>query len=187
MQKLVLSSSNKKKIAEIESILGFKPLSAEDVNLPEVEETETTFEGNALLKARAACVYTNLPAIADDSGLCVEALNGAPGIYSGRMEREKGIEWVIDKLKGEPNRNAYFICSIALVYPDGKEYVFEGRMNGKILHERQDGPVNFGYDPIFIAQGKTVSNAKLTLAEKNKISHRGKALSALKNHLLAIS
>lgn len=186
-QEYILSSNNKKKIAELESILGFKPLTADDVGLPEVEETETTFAGNALLKARAAVAHTGKPALSDDSGLCVNALNGAPGLYSGRLERQKGIEWVIEDLQKQEatDWSAYFICVIALVYPDGREYTFEGRMPGKIIDTPQYGVQNFGYDPIFVADGKEKSNAVIPIEEKNAISHRGKALAQLKDFLSA--
>ena len=183
--KFVLSSNNTKKIEELIQILGFPVLTAKEAGLADVEETETTFKGNALLKARAATQHTGLPAIADDSGLCANGLDGAPGLYSGRLEREKGIEWVINDLKAKKadDWSAYFICVIALVYPDGREYTFEGRMEGRILQTPEYGEKNFGYDPIFIAKGKTVSNAKLRPEEKHVISHRGKALTAMKNFI----
>lgn len=183
----VLSSNNKKKIEELKAILGFEIKTADEVGLAEVEETETTFTGNALLKARAAAKHTGLPAIADDSGLCVNALDGAPGLYSGRIERQKGIEWVIEdlKAKGTDDWSAYFIGVIALVYPDGREYTFEARMNGEIIETPEYGEKNFGYDPIFRAEGQTVSNARLDRDVKHELSHRGKALKQLKEFIKA--
>jgi len=164
--------------------------SAADFDLAEPEETEKTFEGNALLKARAACEATGLPALADDSGLCVDALDGAPGIYSARWgETPNGrdfniaMERVHKELGGiTQSHTAYFIAVLALVYPDGQEEIFEGRMTGHLTWPMRGGK-GHGYDPIFVPNGYDVTCAQMNADEKNAISHRAVAVEKFKNYL----
>ncbi|KAB2346008.1 RdgB/HAM1 family non-canonical purine NTP pyrophosphatase [Actinomadura rudentiformis] len=157
---------------------------------PDVPETELTFEGNALLKARAICAHTGLPAIADDSGLCVDALNGMPGVLSARWSGRFGtatgdkdranLELVLDQLADvdDEHRGAYFVAAAALVLPTGVEHCVEGRMYGRIIREPR-GSGGFGYDPIFVPDGESRTSAELTPAEKDAISHRGRAFRTL--------
>lgn len=149
-----------------------------DPTLPEVEETEPTFVGNALLKARAACAAMGHLALADDSGLVVDALNGEPGVYSARWAptTDERNDKLLARLQGvpDPQRTARFVSAIAMVAPDGREAVVEGYLEGHIGHGRR-GTGGFGYDPLFVLpDGRTL--AELSIAEKNAISHRGKAL-----------
>lgn len=181
---LIFASHNDKKVAEIKEILspfGIKVLSAKDLDLPDVEETGTTFEENAYIKAYAAAKSQNIACIADDSGLCVDALDGRPGVYSARYAPERDFDKGMDKLlnelneSGSSNRSAHFSCVIVLAYPDGTYKAFEGRVNGSIALCKS-GNGGFGYDPIFIPDGSHRSFAEFSSEEKNKISHRGRAL-----------
>lgn len=154
----------------------------------EIEETGSTFEENSLLKARAISKITGLPALADDSGICVAALNGAPGIYSARYSGEGDTannQKLLAELIKVPNgkRQAYFICVAAFVRPDGFEKVTEGRFHGKILHEVRGGG-GFGYDPLFQPEGLDRSAAELSAEEKDAISHRGIALRAIAPYII---
>ena len=154
----------------------------------EIEETGTTFEENALLKARTISELTGLPALADDSGICVDALNGAPGLYSARYSGagdDANNQKLLNELKDVPDekRGAYFICVAAYVSPDGIEEVAEGRFYGKILRE-VIGSGGFGYDPLFQPEGLNCSSAELTAQEKDAISHRGKALRAIAPYII---
>lgn len=188
----VLATNNMKKLAEMQRILaplGVNIVTAKSLGteLPEVEETGTTFAENAELKAQSACDVTGLPAIADDSGLCVDYLNGAPGVYSARFSGEHGNDeknndLLLEKLAGVPEneRTAHYTCAVCCIFPDGKKIAVEGKCYGKIGFER-DGNHGFGYDPLFIIGGKTFG--RYTAEEKDKISHRGNALRALKNEL----
>ena len=191
MRQLVLASRNVKKAVEMQRILGeagldIQVLSVADFDgVPEVAETGATFEANALLKARAVCAATGLPAVADDSGICVDELNGIPGILSARWAGRHGdddanLQLLLDQLADTPDERlgAQFRCVIALVTPDGSEHVVEGEMPGRLVRERQ-GSNGFGYDPIFVPDGFTQTSAELSAAEKDAISHRGKALRAL--------
>ncbi len=192
--RLVLASNNAKKLAELQRILtplvpGIEVLGLADVaDYPEPAETEPTFEGNALLKARACLAATGLPAVADDSGLCVDALNGMPGVLSARwsgVPRREGGDaannrLLLSQLADVPDerRTARFVAVVALCAPDGSEHVVRGEMPGRILRaERGEG--GFGYDPLFVADGHDVSTAELTVEEKDRISHRGQALALL--------
>lgn len=188
---LIFASHNKGKISEIRDILaplGIKVLSADDVDLPDVDETGQTFEENAYLKAFAAAKQQNIACIADDSGLCVDAMGGKPGIYSARYAPNRDFNLGIEKLLKEladtksNNRAAHFSCVIVLAYPDGSYKTFEGRVDGKIAAQKS-GNSGFGYDPIFIPTGYTKSFAELMPEEKNKISHRGRALQKFVNYL----
>jgi XTP/dITP diphosphohydrolase len=153
--------------------------------LPEVEETGETFVDNALLKARDVAGRTGLPAIADDSGLCVDHLAGAPGVRSARWAGEpsddaRNLALVLEQMRTAPDdkRGAHFACAAAAVVPGRGERIAEGQMHGRLIREpRGDG--GFGYDPIFVADGHTRTTAELPAAEKDAISHRGKAFRAL--------
>ena len=188
--KLVLATKNSGKVVEFRRILAeFGGNDLEVVGLdsyPEIgdiAETGLTFEENALLKARTICKLTNLPALADDSGICVAALNGAPGLYSARYSGagdKANNQKLLAELRDVPDdqRSAYFICVAAYVRPDGFEQIAEGRFHGKILHEVR-GTGGFGYDPLFQPEGFDCSSAELSAQEKDAISHRGKAMRAI--------
>lgn len=190
--KLVIASHNEGKVREIRDLLapyGIEPISAKALDLPEPEETGTTFVANAELKARAAADLSGLPALADDSGLCVEALNGDPGVYTANWaEREDGTrDWpmamrkVEDALatKGpEASRSAHFVCALALAWPDGHVEWFEGRSDGTLTWPPR-GEMGFGYDPVFVPLGHDRSYAELDPAEKHAISHRADAFTKL--------
>lgn len=154
-------------------------------HLEDVEETGATFEENALIKARYAAQESGIPAVADDSGICVDALNGMPGIYSARWAGKHGddranLELLLAQIAHVPveRRTAHFRCAVALVYPDGKEIVVEGRMEGRIIDQPR-GEYGFGYDPIFCSNGSDRTSAELAPAEKDAVSHRGNAMRAL--------
>ena len=189
--KIVLASRNAKKIAEVRRILaefpalsGIEVLSLDDVGIfGEIEEDGTTFEENALIKARAASKALGLPALADDSGLCVDALNGAPGVYSARYcgyhgSDKENRDLLLKNMQGIENRKANFTSAIALVYPDGTELLAEGHTYGKILLEEQ-GEGGFGYDCIFESEDLGKSFGVATAEEKNSVSHRFRALQGL--------
>ncbi|WP_435641314.1 RdgB/HAM1 family non-canonical purine NTP pyrophosphatase [Micavibrio aeruginosavorus] len=186
IEKLIMATHNAGKVAEIGAMLaplGIHVVSAGELGLPEPDETETTFVGNALLKAHAAAKATNLPCLADDSGLCVNALNGDPGVYSARWagpgkDFAIAMQTVHDKLGANDDRSAYFICVLALAYPDGSEYVFEGRVNGTLVWPAR-GVGGFGYDPMFVPDGDTRTFGEMNPAEKKKYSHRAIAFAAL--------
>jgi XTP/dITP diphosphohydrolase len=191
MNQLVLASRNVKKAVEMQRILAEAGLDievrsvADFDGVPEVAETGATFEANALLKARAVCAATGLAAVADDSGICVDELNGMPGILSARWAGRHGdddanLQLLLDQLADTPDERlgAQFRCVIALVTPDGSEHVVQGEMGGRLVRERQ-GANGFGYDPIFVPDGFTQTSAEVSAAEKDAISHRGKALRAL--------
>lgn len=197
--KIVLASNNAKKLAELRRILTplvpeIEVLGLSDVaSYDEPAETEPTFEGNALIKARACLAATDLPSLADDSGLCVEALNGMPGVLSARwsgVAKDAGGDaannaLLLSQLSDVPDerRTARFRCAVALCTPDGVERVELGEMPGRILHAEQ-GDGGFGYDPLFAAEGYDVSTAQLPADEKDRISHRGKALVAIAPHVV---
>lgn len=184
----ILATNNMKKLEEMQRILS--PLGIEvktaamlGIELPEVEEDGDTFEANAEIKAASACKITGLPAIADDSGLCVDYLDGAPGIFSARFagehgNDEKNNDLLLQKLEGvkQEERKAHYVCAICCIFPDGRKIVVRGECEGLIGFER-DGNAGFGYDPLFIVDGK--SFGRYTGEDKDKISHRGKALRAL--------
>ncbi|MBB4949092.1 XTP/dITP diphosphohydrolase [Kitasatospora gansuensis] len=190
-RRLVLATRNQHKVAELHAILGAAGLDVELVGadaypeIPDVPETGVTFAENALLKAHALARATGLPAVADDSGLCVDVLNGAPGIFSARWAGKHGddranLELLLAQLGdiAEPHRGAHFACAAALALPDGTERVVEGRLLGT-LRTTPEGDGGFGYDPILQPLGETRTCAELTPAEKNAISHRGQAFRAL--------
>ena len=188
--KLLLATRNVKKLEELRRILvtapGVELIGLDDVpSYPEAPETGLTFGENALLKAREGVKYTGLPTVADDSGLAVDALNGMPGVLSARWcgrhgDDKANLELVLAQVSDveDAHRGAAFVCAAALVLPGGKEHLVHGKMPGALLRApRGDG--GFGYDPIFVAEGQTRSNAELTASEKDAISHRGKAFRAL--------
>lgn len=181
---IVFASHNKGKISEISQLLapfGISVKSSLDMDLPDVPETGTTFEENAALKAIEVAKQTGIPCLADDSGLCVKALKGRPGVYSARYAPNRDFDKGIEKLLNEmteaktDDRSAYFACVLALGFPDGSYQSFEGRVNGTIALAKS-GSGGFGYDPIFIPDGWDKTFAEMDPEQKNKISHRGKAL-----------
>lgn len=193
--KIVLASRNAKKLAELRRILtpqipDIKVLGLDDVeSFEEPAETEPTFEGNALIKARACLEATGIPSLADDSGLCVDALNGMPGVLSARWsgDGDQANNALLLRQIGdvpEGRRFAQFRCAVALCVPGGTETVEHGEMTGRILRAPQ-GQGGFGYDPLFAADGYDLSTAELTPEEKDLISHRGKALRAIAPHVIA--
>ena len=193
MKTFVIASNNSKKVNELNRILlplGIMAKKAKEMNitLDDVEETGTTFVENARLKARAAYERTGLPCIADDSGLMVDALNGAPGIYSARYSGENATDEsnnakLLAEMEGVPDilRNAKFVCVICCILEDGREIIAHGECVGKIAYSPM-GEGGFGYDPLFMVAGGK-SFAQLTADEKDKISHRGNALRILKEQL----
>lgn len=180
---IVIASKNAGKIAEFQRILSEVGISViTDIDFPDVAETGSTFEENAILKARAVSSFTNLPALADDSGLSVEALNGAPGIFSARYSGRHGddvanISRLLEDLKGvlDENRRAKFVAVLALVTPDGRELLVRGELEGK-LRNQPTGTNGFGYDPIFEPENSNRTLGELSPSEKDAISHRSKAL-----------
>ena len=189
--RLVLATANQHKLAELTRILEAGRVEVELAGLgefagaPEVAETGATFDENALLKARAIAEFTGLPAVADDSGLCVDALDGMPGVLSARWsgrhgDDEANLRLVLAQLSDVPDerRGAHFACSAALVLPSGKEHVSEAAVYGRLIRQPR-GTNGFGYDPIFVPDGSQLTTAEMSPAAKDAISHRGKALRAL--------
>ena len=184
--KYVLATHNPGKLKEMGAILarfGVEVVSPKDLGLTvDVEETGTTFAENAMLKAKAICAAAGLPAIADDSGLCVDALNGGPGVYSARYGGE-GLDdrgrylLLLNNLRGMPTRAAHFACAIACAFPNGDELTAEGRCDGTIAFAPM-GEGGFGYDPVFFVPELKKTFGQLTAEEKSAISHRGRALAA---------
>ena len=185
IKEIVLASGNKGKIAEFQRLLEEMDILVRPMNdfpqIGEIIEDGQTFAENALIKARTVAKATGKAALADDSGLMVDALNGAPGIYSARFAGEQGNDAANNaKLLTllaevpEEKRTGQFFCAIALVLPDGREYTVEGICPGKILNELR-GAGGFGYDPLFYVEEYKKTFAELTMEEKNSISHRGKA------------
>ncbi len=187
--KLVFATHNLNKLKEIKAIVPsrIEVISLNDLNFTdEIEETAETLEGNALLKARLIATKFSLPCFADDSGLEVEALNGAPGVYSARyagieQNAERNMEKLQSELQQKTNRRACFKTVIALVQ-NGKEFTFEGRIDGEITSEKA-GSRGFGYDPIFKPTGYRITFAQMEPAQKNKISHRALAVNKLVDFL----
>ncbi len=182
--KLIVASHNAGKIAEIKTLLAplkIEVQSAAELRLGDVEETGTTFEENAKIKANALSLMCGLPCLADDSGLCVDALDGRPGVYSARYapnrDFKEGMKMLLDEMEksGSDNRKAHFSCCLALACPNQKTKVFEGRVDGSIS-KKPKGSNGFGYDPIFIPEGFEQTFAELGDDVKNKISHRRRAL-----------
>jgi len=190
MSKLVFATANKNKVREIQQIMGdqYNFLSLEDIGCTEdVPETQETIEGNALQKARYVYEKYGMNCFSEDTGLQVEKLNGAPGVYSARYggpqrDSNDNIDKVLRELGDTQDRNAQFKTVIALIV-DGKEYTFEGTVEGTILKERI-GSGGFGYDPVFLPNEGNKTFAQMTAEEKDKISHRGRATAKLKEFLL---
>ena len=182
--KYVLATHNPGKLKEMGAILarfGVEVVSPKDLGITvDVEETGATFAENAMLKAKAICAAAKLPAIADDSGLCVDALNGGPGVYSARYGGE-GLDdkgrymLLLNSMRGQPTRAAHFACAIACVFPNGDELTAEGRCDGTIAFAPM-GEGGFGYDPVFFVPELKKTFGQLTAEEKSAISHRGRAL-----------
>ncbi len=191
--KIVAATNNAGKLKEIDAILGalgYEVVSLKQMGIEiDVEETGTTFEENALLKARAVAAFTDFAVIADDSGLCVDALGGEPGVYSARYAGEGAsddmlIEKLLKNMQGieREKRGAHFVSVVALVMPDKMELVAEGKAYGYITTE-PDGEGGFGYDPVFCSDEIGKTYARMSSEEKNSISHRGRALIKLKDML----
>ena len=193
---LVIATHNAGKLREISALLapyGVDCISAGSLGLPEPPETGKTFTENALIKARAAAESSGLPALADDSGLCVAALDGRPGVYSADwaerqwFEGPPGRDWymamgkvegMLCKLGPEADRSAWFACVLALAWPDGESAVYEGRVDGALVWPPRGG-LGFGYDPVFVVQGGQQTFAEIDPAEKHRISHRAAAFAKL--------
>ena len=182
--KYVLATHNPGKLKEMGAILarfGVEVVSPKDLGLTvDVEETGTTFAENAMLKAKAICAAAKLPAIADDSGLCVDALNGGPGVYSARYGGDglddRGLYMLLlNNMRGQTTRAAHFACAIACAFPNGDTLTAEGRCDGTIAFAPM-GEGGFGYDPVFFVPEKAKTFGQLTAEEKSAISHRGRAL-----------
>jgi XTP/dITP diphosphohydrolase len=196
MRKIVLATQNSGKIAEFERLLAefvsdVQVLGLRDFpDMPDIAETGTSFIENSLLKARGICAFTGLPTLADDSGLCIDYLNGDPGIYSARWSGIHGddkanIAKILLQLDGVAieDRSAHFICEVALVFPqghehEGREVIESGKLHGSITLSPR-GTAGFGYDPIFQPAGEGLTLGEFTHGEKDKISHRGIAMRAI--------
>ena len=186
---VVIASNNANKIREIKAVLGdffteFNSLKDKGIDI-EIEETADTFEGNARLKAEAVAKLTGLPALSDDSGLEVEALNGAPGVYSARYSggsSKDNNELLLKNMEGKTDRRCRFVTVIVLKFPDGREIVARGETTGNLL-EKEQGQGGFGYDPLFLSDDLGITFAEATPEEKNSVSHRGRALSKLRKIL----
>jgi XTP/dITP diphosphohydrolase len=189
--RLLLATRNAGKLAELQRLLeaavpGVQVIGLQDVEeYPEAPETGATFEDNALLKAREAVRYTGLPAVADDSGIAVDALNGMPGVLSARWSGRHGDDdantaLLLGQIADVPDerRGAAFVCAAALVTPDGTERVLERQWRGRVIREKR-GANGFGYDPVFVPEGLDITSAELAPEEKDARSHRGQAFAAL--------
>lgn len=184
--RLVVASHNPGKVREIEELirpLGFRPVAAGELGLPAPKETGATFAENAILKASAAAIAAKLRALADDSGLVVPALGGAPGIHSARWagpHQDFGVAMtrVQTELGGTADRRAHFICALALAWPDGHVEVFEGRVDGTLVWPPR-GAFGFGYDPMFLSAGGDLTFGEMEPAAKHRISHRARAFAEL--------
>ena len=189
---IILATNNKHKLKEVREILSphniiVYGLSDLNIKLPEVEENGKTYAENALIKAKAVQAFTTMPVISDDSGLEIEAMNNQPGLHSARFAEEKGghdkaIQYILDYLKDKGNRKAKFYCDIVLVNEEEKPLLFEGIVDGEISKEPK-GESGFGYDPIFFCKETGKTYAEMSEEEKNKASHRGKALKKLLTYL----
>lgn len=189
--KIVLASSNKHKVQEINDIVASLGLPLEFILPPadfDPEETGTTFEENSYIKAYEAWKLAKTWTLADDSGLCIDALNGKPGIYSARYAETPAlrIERVLKELEGVENRDAHFTCAMTLINPEGNiEYKYQGICEGSIIKEAR-GTNGFGYDPIFLVKGDTRTMAELSEDEKNRVSHRSVALRHILEYLKSL-
>ncbi len=198
-KQIILATRNPHKAEELARILKDQELNLEIVTIdkfpdsPEVAETESSFVGNALLKARAIVKHTGIAAIADDSGICINALNGMPGVFSARWSGatenvdQENLKLVLKQIADVPDvrRGAQFVCAAVAVFPDGTELISRGVIEGEIVREPK-GSNGFGYDPIFQATGSEKTTAELNPTEKDLISHRGQALKDLVQQLIAV-
>jgi XTP/dITP diphosphohydrolase len=197
-RRLVLATANPHKLAELTRILAAEHVDIDLAGLggfpgaPDVAETGATFVANALLKARAIAAFTGLPSVADDSGLCCDALNGMPGVLSARWAGRHGsdaenLSLVLAQLSDVPDerRGAHFYCIAALVLPTGEETLSAGTLRGRLIREPR-GKNGFGYDPIFVPDGEDRTTAEMSAAEKNAISHRGRAFRGLTEAIAAL-
>lgn len=187
--KLVIASHNPGKVREIRALLepyGIEPISAASLDLPEPEETGTTFAANALLKARQAADLSGLPALADDSGLCVDALNCDPGIFSARWAGEtkdfgmamRLVEEHLARAPKDSGRDAHFVCALALCWPNGSDVEVQGRVDGRLVNPPR-GDLGFGYDAMFVANGQTLTFGEMDPDAKHEMSHRADAFAKL--------
>ncbi|MFT8478943.1 RdgB/HAM1 family non-canonical purine NTP pyrophosphatase [Gluconobacter oxydans] len=192
--KIVLASHNAGKLREFSTLLarsGIIVLSAAELDLPEPEETEETFTGNAAIKALAAARASGLPALADDSGFCVSALDNRPGVYSARWggptkDMQVAMERVHREMGDNPDHRAFFVAALCLAWPDGETRTVQGECHGTVVWPPR-GAHGHGYDPIFVPEGESRTFAEMTEAEKNAVSHRGRALTAFLNTCLGTS
>ena len=192
--KLIAATHNAGKVRELRDLmapLGFEIVSAIELDLPEPDETEDSFTGNAILKARAAAEATGSPALSDDSGLAVTALGGAPGIYSARWAGpDRNFDEAMEKVEhelvesGTDDRSAKFVCALAIVWPDGHAEVFEGEVHGELVWPPR-GTHGFGYDPVFVATGEDITFGEMDPARKHAMSHRADAFAKLKKALMS--
>lgn len=190
LNKLIIATKNKHKLKEIESIFKGISISAMPLDIPDIIENGETFTENSLIKAKSVYDWTKIPSLADDSGLCINALGGKPGLYSARYGGEnlgykEKMQMILEELKDKKDRSAYFITSAVCVLND-KYYIYsEGKVNGKIIEEPK-GLDGFGYDPIFMPEGFDITYAEMTADKKNSISHRFIAMSKMKEILSCI-
>lgn len=187
--RIIIATGNKDKVREINEILkdtDFEAVSMKEIGInPDIVEDADTFEGNALIKAKTVNELTHEYVMADDSGLCIDALDGAPGVYSARFcgedsTYEEKFKKIFEMLKDVPEekRTAQFVCAIAVVKPDGTSFTVRGECHG-VLHETPMGENGFGYDPIFYVPEFNMTTAQMDPSQKHQISHRGKALRAM--------
>ena len=192
-KKLLVATHNRGKLEEIADLLkpyGVEVVGAAEMDLPEPEETEQTFSGNALIKARAACEATGAPALSDDSGLEVTALGGMPGVHTAIWAGEprdfyvamEKVETLLKEIEAT-DRSARFVSTLAIVWPDGHEEVFEGTVEGELVWPPR-GEQGFGFDPVFVAKGETETFGEMDPAKKHAMSHRADAFAKLKAALL---
>ncbi len=192
-RKFLIASNNQHKIEEFRKIfdsLGFELVTPKDMNIScDPEENGTTFEENSLIKAREFFKLSGIPTVADDSGLCVDALQGEPGIYSARygggITDKERLYFLLSNIEDKTDRKAHFACAIACVMEDGKEFTVRGNVYGELIKEPK-GECGFGYDPIFVPDGYSETFSQMSSEEKNKISHRAKALCAFAEKLKEI-
>jgi len=193
-RRLVAATHNRGKVTELKDLFephGFEVVSAIELDLPEPEETEFTFAGNALIKAHAAARATGAPALSDDSGLVVHALGGMPGVHTALWAGEPRdfavamgkVETLLQEI-GATDRTAHFACCLAMAWPDGQEAVFEGTVHGSLVWPPR-GQKGFGYDPMFVADGETETFGEMDPARKHAMSHRAAAFAKLKAALLS--
>ena len=186
MKKILIGTHNKGKFREISYLISkkIKKVSLEKLNIKSPKETGKTFSANAKLKANYFSKFTNLPVISDDSGICINALNGKPGIYSARWAKKygsffKAMRFILKQMKNKKNRSATFVCSLSLKYPRGKIITVTGKITGSIAHKIV-GNKGFGYDPIFIPRSKSITFGQMSKTKKIKIDHRYIAFKKIK-------